>query len=145
MHLGALRAFHIDKDAKEATIMFAVKDWRITDMFSFVSQKPAMTGVEAIEDSSIFQITTEDFDTLLVKVEKFEKFFRLLMQNSYVREQMRVLQKLSLLAEEKYDNFLEKYPGITKQVTQKQIVIYLEITPEFLSKIRKIKSTHAIS
>jgi len=54
---GALRAYHVDKEGKEATIMFAVADWWVTDMFCFLNEKPAMMYIEAIEDSCIFQLS----------------------------------------------------------------------------------------
>jgi CRP-like cAMP-binding protein len=133
---GALRAFYRDRDVNEATIMFAVPGWWITDMPCFVNGDPAMLSIEAIEDSAVLQLTKENMDTLFVKVPKFERFFRILMQNAYIREQLRVLQNLSLTAEERYNNFLRKYPAIASQVTQKNIASYLGITPEFLSAIR---------
>jgi CRP-like cAMP-binding protein len=61
------------------------------------------------------------------------------MQNAYIREQLRVIQNLTLTAEERYNNFLDKYPDVVKNVTQKQIASYLGITPEFLSAIRRNK------
>jgi CRP-like cAMP-binding protein len=67
------------------------------------------------------------------------------MQNAYTREQLRIIENLSLPARERYDSFLTKYPHITQQVTQKQIASYLGITPEFLSAIRKNKSKKTIS
>lgn len=134
---GALRAFFRDNDEKESTIMFAVSDWWITDMPCFVSGNPAMISIEAVADSEILQLTKEDIDALYVAVPKFERYFRILMQNAYIREQLRVLQNLSLPAEVRYTNFLEKYPSINQQVTQKHIASYLGITPEFLSVIRK--------
>jgi len=137
---GALRAFHIDKEGKEATIMFAVADWWVTDMFCFLNEKPAMMYIEAIEDSCIFQLSKANLETLYFKVPKFERFFRILMQNAYTREQLRVIENLSLSAEDRYDSFLNKYPHVANVVTQKQIASYLGITPEFLSAIRKNKS-----
>ncbi len=137
---GALRAFYRGDDDKEATIMFAVADWWITDMPCFVSQQPAMIHIEAIADSSILQLEKDDMDVLLRDVPKFERFFRILMQNAYVREQLRIIQNLSQPAEVRYDNFVKKYPAIIRAVTQKNIASYLGITPEFLSVIRnKIK------
>jgi CRP-like cAMP-binding protein len=133
---GALRAFHRDSNDKDATIMFAVADWWITDMPCFVSQAPAMISIEAIEDTSITQLTKAGMDSLYFKVPKFERFFRILMQNAYVREQLRILQNLSMSAEDRYKNFITKYPAIAKQVTQKNIASYLGITPEHLSVIR---------
>lgn len=145
VHSGILRAYHLDKECKEATIMFALPDWWITDMFCFINQQPAMLNIEAIENSIIFQLQKKDLDQLYLKVPKFERFFRIIMQNAYIREQLRVIQNLSLTAEERYNNFLDRYPQIVQQVTQKQIASYLGITPEFLSAVRKNKSKRSIS
>lgn len=136
VHSGTLRAYYTDKTGKESTIMFAVADWWITDMFCFINQQPAMLTIEAVEESSIFQLQKDDMETLYLKVPKLERFFRIIFQNAYVREQLRVIQGLSLSAEERYDIFLAKYPQVARQVTQKQIASYLGITPEFLSMIR---------
>ncbi len=145
VHSGALRAYHVDKDNKEVTIMFAVADWWITDMFCFVNGKPAMVYIEAIEDSCIFQLSKENLDKLFLTLPQWERFFRILMQNAYIREQLRMMENLSLTAEERYDKFLAKYPQVAKQVTQKQIASYLGITPEFLSSIRKKKTGKPLS
>ena len=139
VHSGALRAYCVDKEGREATIMFAVADWWVTDMFCFLNEKPAMMYIEAIEDSCIFQLSKENLEQLFYNVPKFERFFRILMQNAYTREQLRVIENLSLSAEDRYDSFLLKYPYIASAVTQKQIASYLGITPEFLSAIRKNK------
>lgn len=145
VHAGTLRAFYLDKSGRESTIMFAVADWWITDMFCFVNQQPAMLNIEAVEDSVVFQLAKHDLDKLFIDVPKFERFFRILMQNAYIREQLRIIQNLSLSAEERYYNFLNKYPQVATQVTQKQIASYLGITPEFLSTIRAGKAKKAIS
>lgn len=137
---GALRSYCLDKEGKESTIMFAVADWWLTDMYCFLNNRPAMMYIETIEDSCILQISKENLDKLFASVPKFERFFRILMQNAYTREQLRIIENLTLTAEERYDRFLNKYPQIAQQVTQKQIASYLGITPEFLSAIRKKKS-----
>jgi len=80
VHSGVLRAYHIDKDGKESTIMFAVDDWWITDMYCFLNHKPAMMYIEAIADSCIYQITKASLDKLFTDIPKFERFFRILMQ-----------------------------------------------------------------
>lgn len=134
---GTLRAFYRDGDDRESTIMFAMSDWWITDMPCFINQSPSMIYIEAITKSYVLQITKEDIDSLYLKIPKFERFFRILMQNAYIREQLRILQNLSMPAETRYNNFIKKYPEIVQQVTQKNIASYLGITPEFLSVIRK--------
>ncbi len=142
---GALRAFHTDKKGKESTIMFAISDWWITDMYCFVMEQPALQSIVAIEDSEVWQLQKDDLDRLYVAVPKFERFFRIIMQNAYIREQLRVLQSLSLSAEERYNIFMNKYPQLIPHLTQKQIASYLGITPEFLSSLRKNKARGKIS
>lgn len=134
---GSLRAYNLTKEGKEATVMFAIEDWWITDMHSFVNRKPAVLSLEALEDSSMLALSFESFEELLGKIPKFERFFRILFQNAYVREQLRALDSISLSTEERYNRFRMKYPQIVEKVTQKQIASYLGVTPEFLSTIKK--------
>jgi len=145
VHSGALRSYCLDQNGKESTIMFASADWWVTDMYCYLNKKPAMMYIETIKDSCVFQLSRDNFDKLFISVPKFERFFRILMQNAYTREQLRIIENLTLTAEERYDRFMNKYPGIVKQVTQKQIASYLGITPEFLSTIRKKKVHKKIS
>jgi CRP-like cAMP-binding protein len=140
VNTGALRAYYLDKEDNESVIMFALNDWWVTDMHAFVMEQPALLTIEALEDSTLFQLKKKDLDQLYVKIPKFERFFRILMQNSYVREQLRVVQNLSLTAEERYERFLKKYPHVVQRVPLKHIASYLGITPEFLSVIRKKKT-----
>ena len=136
---GTLRAFYSDKNDKETTIMFGVADWWITDMYSFQNQQPALMNLEALEASEVLELSKVDLDKLYVDVPKFERFFRIIIQNAYIREQVRVIHNLSMTAEERYEVFMQKYPHIAQRVTQKQIASYLGITPEFLSAIRARK------
>ncbi len=138
---GVLRAYYTDKNGNENIIMFAVSDWWITDMHSFAGEKPSMLTIEAVENSIILQLHKVDLEKLFLKVPKFERFFRIMMQNAYVREQLRAVQNLSLTSEERYLHFTKKYPQFANQVPLKQIASYLGITPEFLSAIRKKLST----
>lgn len=139
VHSGVLRAYHLDKEGRESTIMFAAPDWWVTDMYCFLNGKPAMMYIEALEDSCIIRLSKDHFEKLFCEAPKFEKFFRILMQNAYTREQLRVIENLSLTAENRYKSFLFKYPHIAKLLTQKQIASYLGITPEFLSAVKKTK------
>ncbi|BAV06414.1 cAMP-binding domain of CRP or a regulatory subunit of cAMP-dependent protein kinases [Filimonas lacunae] len=137
IHSGALRSYCLDESGRESTIMFAVADWWLTDMYCFLNEKSSMTFIETIEDSIVFNISKDHFDELFTVIPAFERFFRILMQNAYTREQLRTIENLTLKAEERYFRFLHKYPQIATKLTQKQIASYLGITPEFLSGIRK--------
>ncbi|MEL6483826.1 MAG: Crp/Fnr family transcriptional regulator [Bacteroidota bacterium] len=141
VEIGSLRAYHTNVDGKESTVMFAVEDWWITDMGAFMNQSPAQLSLEALEDSKLFILDREAFDTLVRELPQLESYFRILFQRAYIREQQRMLDAISISLEERYLRFLNKYPKIVAKVTQKQIASYLGVTPEFLSMVKnKISS-----
>lgn len=112
---GSVRAFNINDDGKESTIMFAVSDWWITDMDSFMNQSPSNLTIVAMEDSQLLELPYRSLQTLLVQFPKFERFFRILFQNAYIREQRRALHTISMSTEERYQTFIKKYPAIVEK------------------------------
>ena len=133
---GAVKSYTVDADGREHILSFATKDWWISDLYSLLSGKPAILNIQAIEDSHVLMLSRENQQLLYQKVPKFERFFRILVENSLVANQQRLIDNLSAPAEERYLSFLKKYPTIPSCVPQHNIASYLGITPEFLSKIR---------
>jgi len=132
VNTGTLRAYFINAQGKESTIMFAVSDWWITDMYCFLNRLPAMVCLQAVERSEVLRLSKNDLDKLLNEIPVFNTFFR--------REQLRMIQNLSIPAIDRYENFIQKYPLIANQVPLKHIASYLGVTPEFLSTARSRKN-----
>lgn len=133
---GALKSFTVDQDGKEHILSFATRDWWISDMYSLLSQRPAILNIEAIADSEVLLLSRENQQELYRKVQKFERFFRILVENSLVASHQRLIDNMSSTAEQRYLQFIKKYPALPSCVPQHSIASYLGITPEFLSKIR---------
>jgi CRP-like cAMP-binding protein len=106
------------------------------DIKSFHGIKPSALNIDALEDTVVLQITREDLISLYLKAPKFDRIFRVLIENSYARLQERLLQNISSTAEERYQTFLEIYPHLVNRLPQLQIASFLGITPEFLSRLR---------
>lgn len=134
---GCFRVYMIDKNGNEHTIQFAIEDWWVSDFASFITQTPGTLYVEALEDSEVIVSRFSDIETLYEKVPKFERFFRIIMQRAFMFSQKRILSNLSQTAEERYLDFISKYPEIEQRVPQYTLASYLGFSPEFLSKIRK--------
>ncbi|WP_220417351.1 Crp/Fnr family transcriptional regulator [Dyadobacter frigoris] len=131
----------LTKNGKEHNIQFAAKNDRparwIFDLSSFYSEKPSLLYIEALEPSQILQIKHPDLVGLFTNHHKFDRNFRIIIEQKFIEIQNLVLDKISSTAEAKYLSFLEQYPELSKRVLNTQIASYLGITPEFLSKIRK--------
>ncbi len=134
---GCLRTYTIDNNGTEHILMFGVENWWVGDLCSFLTQLPATLFIDALEDTEVLQITKENLEKLYENVPKFERFFRIIIQNAFIAQQQRINQNLSFTAEERYQFFIQKYPLLEQRISQKQIAAYLGITPVFLSMLRK--------
>lgn len=133
---GCLRTYTIDEKGLEHIIQFAIEDWWTGDMFSFLTQTPARFTIDALQDSELLCLEKNALEELYVKIPKFERFFRHLLQNAFIALQERIVANLSQPADERYCTFITKYPDMEKRLPLKQIASYLGITPESLSRIR---------
>lgn len=133
---GSFRSFLYDNNGNEHIVALAVEDWWISDFDSYINQKPAALFVEALEKSVVIQMDYEDEQILLEKYPKFEKFFRILYQRMIAALQCRTLTEHSLAPEERYEDYVKKYPKIASRVPQYALASYLGFSSEYLSKIR---------
>jgi CRP-like cAMP-binding protein len=134
---GCLRSYYTDEHGKEHILQFAPEDWWTGDMQSLLKNTPALLSVDALEDTVVLLIDKPSQDQLFERVPKFERFFRILIQNAFMAQQRRTLSNLSKTAEERYAEFRRLYPSLDGRVPQKHIASYLGMTPEFLSTVRK--------
>jgi CRP-like cAMP-binding protein len=134
---GCIKVFNVDDDGVEHIVKFAPEDWWAFDIESFAMGTPCSYGIETIEASRTLNISKEDMEMLYERIPKFERFSRILFQNSYIALQRRVEQSLSMEASERYAQFRKKYPGLELRIPQKLVASYLGVTPEFLSSMRR--------
>lgn len=133
---GCIRNYYIDDKGEEVTLQFAIEGWWVSDISSFHDRKPSKMFIETLEDAEVLVLTPESKETLLQRVPKFERMFRLMVQRNLSRLQERLFQTITTTATEKYLDFLDRYPTIPQRVAQHYIASYLGFSPEFLSKVR---------
>lgn len=134
---GCFRVYHINNEGVEHVLYFAIEGWWITDIDSFTNEKPASLFIEALEDSEVLLISKREKELLYEQFPKTEKLFRIMTQKTHVALQRRMISNLSKTADERYLDFIEKYPHLAQRLSNLQIAAYLGISHEFLSKIRK--------
>lgn len=136
---GCLRSFVIDKKGKEHILQFAPETWVISDRASFLSGEPSELYIDAIENSVIRVLR---FDTMR-NLEEMNREQLLAALKRIFRHtltlQNRILQLISMSAQERYADFMKTYPDLHNRVPQRMIASYLGITPEGLSRVRKEK------
>jgi CRP-like cAMP-binding protein len=142
VHTGCLMTYYTDKDGVDHVSQFSMPGWWVGDLHSLTKGVPSIYTTRTLADSEVFLLPVHSMDQLLEKHMKFERYFRIIFQNSLVTHQFRIIQGISATAEERYLYFQSKYPTLEQYVPQKYIASYLGITPEFLSKIRRKLMNH---
>lgn len=134
---GCLRGYSVDKDGIEHVLSFAPPGWWAADMYSLLSHKPGLLNIEALEDTDMLLLSKSNQERLYTDIPKFERFFRIITENSLVSYQQRLIDNLSLTAEERYHNFCRRYPTLINRLPKKQIASYIGVTPEFFSRMQR--------
>jgi CRP/FNR family transcriptional regulator, anaerobic regulatory protein len=133
---GCLRLYKAGDDGVYHILQFATENHWIIDIASFHKKLPSFFNIDALEDTVVLRINYNDLIDLYLKAPKFDRIFRVLLENHFMQQQERIGQLFSSTAEERYQSFLENYPHLQNRLSQVQIASYLGVTPEFLSRIR---------
>jgi CRP-like cAMP-binding protein len=140
---GCLRQYSTDPRGEEHVIQFAIREWWIGDMQSFLTGEPAAYSIDALQDTKILVIDRASREQLLETSPGAERFFRLLLEAHFLATNRRIEALLRSSAEERYLAFVKTYPALVEEIPQNQIASYLGITPQSLSRIRKELSKKA--
>ena len=137
VNTGCLMTYYTDKKGNEVVLQFSTSGWWTSDLHSLTTGSPSIYCTRALADSEVFLLPKIRMEELLDRFPVFERYFRIMFQNSLVTHQDRIVQAFSYTAQQRYEAFQQKYPQLEQYVPLKYIASYLGITPEFLSKIRR--------
>ena len=133
---GCVRTYYINENGFEVILQFGIEDWWVSDIASFHDHTPSSMFIETLEDSELLMLNPHTKELLLAKLPKLERVFRLMVQRNLSVLQGRLFKTIATSGEDKYLDFIKRYPSIPGRVAQHYIASYLGISPEFLSKIR---------
>jgi len=137
---GCLRNYVIDANGKEHIVQFAPETWWLADIISLASGAPSQYFVDAIEDSELLLIDPPAQQQLVDRVPGYAASLRTGLQKHAAAKDQRIVTSLSASAEERYVEFMERYPSIAQRVPQRMVASYLGVSPETISRVRKTLS-----
>lgn len=135
---GYLKYFKILDSGEELIIhLYAPGSFAIS-LNSFFQGTKATESLQAITDCEYLWITRDDLENLYSISHKWHSFGRKLLETSLIEKEERVIDQLTLTAQDKYRKLLKQHPDIIQNVPGKYIASFIGIQPESLSRIRKI-------
>jgi CRP-like cAMP-binding protein len=133
---GCLRIYRLDEKGNEHILKFCIENWWAGDRESLLTGKPSHCFIDALEESTVIMITKENFDNLCTEIPAFNELVNQLLNKTYIASQDRIHSNITYTSEEKYLEFIKKYPDIVSRVPLHMIASYLGISAETLSRIR---------
>ncbi|HWA35287.1 MAG TPA: Crp/Fnr family transcriptional regulator [Cyclobacteriaceae bacterium] len=134
---GMLTSNYTDPEGKEHVIQFAMENCWITDQNAFYNQGDAIFDILCVEDCELLCITFDDREKLCAEVHKMANFFRKKANDSFVKQQKRLLSYLSSDAKKRYELLLAEYPPFIHRLPKKVLAAYLGVSRETLSRFGK--------
>lgn len=134
---GSCYSYYINEKGDKIAIQFAVENYWITDANSYFVGKPAVFDIETLEPTKAVMLNRQNFDLLCKAYPLYDRFFRILIQNSLATLHYRIAKTNSETAEHRYLEFSRLFPHFVQRIPQYLIASYLGVAPQSLSRIRK--------
>lgn len=137
---GCLVSFRLSDNADVHVLRFATENWWASDRESFVNGTPSQLNIQASENSKVILWSKENFETLMKGIPELSHFVEILFEKSLQANQQRVFAQISQSAEDRYHEFLKKFPALINRVPLYMIASYLGVSRERLSRIRSLNA-----
>src|SRR5690606_4997159 len=115
---GSCYSYYVNEKGDKNAIQFAIENYWITDASSYFGNKPAIFNVETLEPMRALLLNRENFDELCKAYPLYDRFFRILLQNTLVNLHYRIAKTTSEDAKHRYKKFATLYPHFVQRVPQ---------------------------
>jgi len=133
---GIIREF-VSIDNKEVTKWISTKGYFVVDLSSFVFQQSARWNIQALTDCELYVIDSKDYQKIGQVIPRWIELEKLFIAKCFTVLEDRVLQHLSMTAEERYNQLFNFNKELFNQVPLQYLASMLGMTPETLSRLRK--------
>ena len=133
---GFLRYYYVDDKGQEHIMQFAPEKYWTSDRERMDSGLPSQYNIDAREVSEVLLLKKEDFEMIRKTIPAFNDFVNDTLKKNIAVLQERIHVSISFSAEEKYSNFISKYPSIGNRVPLHMIASYLGVSAETVSRVR---------
>lgn len=130
----------IDKNGHEKTRYIMLDNHIGTALTSFISQKPSIEFIEALDDTKLLAISYSDFYRLNREMNSWKHFYQRILEMAYSFQNRKIEQLVTLTAKQRYDRVLKENPTLIQRLSNRVLASYLDIREETLSRLKSQKN-----
>lgn len=137
---GLFRLYYIDEDGNDFTKAFSETGRFLISYSAIVQNRSSYFNIEALQESRILKFDYWTFNQMLQSDIRWYPFAFKLLESVYIIKELREKSFLLDDAAKRYQEFKECYADVEDQIKLYHVASFLGITPEALSRIRKMKN-----
>jgi len=133
---GILRTYRTREDGSEHILLLSPENWWATDPENHDNKTPSRYHIDALEDSEVIIWNKKDFEELYAQIPGLNSYTEKLISRSMDMSRQRLFTALSATPEERYDEFIDTYPGLLNRLPLQVVASYIGVSLKTLSRLR---------
>lgn len=134
---GLVRGYIEDNKGKEKTIFLWNDNSLMTDALNFVNQTPAGIYIEVMPNSTLQSISFQQLTHIFKRYDFIRNFMDKLPYYNKLYSHKSFYNFSRPSAWERYLDLKQRYAAVEQKISKEVIASFLEITPQYLSKMIK--------
>jgi CRP/FNR family transcriptional regulator, anaerobic regulatory protein len=134
---GVLR-FINETDDEDITMLFIFENSFTVSLTSLVYKVPSIWSIRAVTDCELMVIERDVHFSLINEIKPWLELDNIQLLKAYTELENRVFTQFHLSAEERFNKLFAERPELFNLVPLKHIASMLGITPETLSRLRRL-------
>jgi CRP-like cAMP-binding protein len=134
---GVLSISYFNNKGQEITRYFIDENNFVVDLYSFSTKIPSSEYIRAVTNCEIIFFSANDLEELSLTIIGWDKITSQITSKALMEKVNRISPMVAEDAKVRYNNFLEKFPGIANRIPLSLLASYLGITQSSLSRIRR--------
>ena len=134
---GCFKYVNHSSDDREHITWFSFEGEFVVDYPTFLDGRPAQTTIEAMMPSRVLRVTGQQLEQYFDQSMETMKLRAVIAEHILFQFRSRYLDLHCATARERYEQLLQRCPGIVEHLALQDIASFLNVTPKTISIIRK--------
>lgn len=134
---GIFRLTRIDTNGNEWIVGYSFENDFVCDYPSLINRTDATVSIQATTDCEVYLLSLSKLNQFWETDMETQRLGRRIAETMFAEIYQRLLGFYCDTPEQRYQTLMKRCPDLQELITLKEIALFLGVTPETLSRIRK--------
>jgi len=134
---GVFRLTRIDTNGNEWIVGYSFKNDFVCDYPSLINRTGATVSIQATTDCEVYLLPLSELNQFWETDMETQRLGRRIAETMFAEIYQRLLGFYCDTPEQRYQALMKRCPDLQERISLKEIALFLGVTPETLSRIRK--------